>query len=63
MVPQLAPTALQVVGLQPQRLSTPAPPHVAGGVHAPQSMRPPQPSAMLPQSLPCAPQLAGRQPH
>ena len=39
------------------------PPHVDGCVHAPQSTFPPQPSAMLPQSLPWAPQLDGRQPH
>ena len=59
----LAPAAAQDVGLQPHRLGVPVPPHVAGGVQAPQSTLPPQPSAMLPQSFPCAPQLEGRQPH
>jgi hypothetical protein len=44
-VPHLAPDASHVLGLHPQWLATPAPPHVCGGVQVPQSSVRPQPSA------------------
>ena len=52
---------MHVVGVQPQALGTPVPPQVLGGAQAPQSRVPPQPSAILSQSLPCAAQVVGVQ--
>ena len=37
----------------------PEPPHVAGGVHVPQSSVPPQPSPMAPQFAPTIAQVSG----
>src|SRR4029078_315288 len=52
IVPQYwpPPVGLQVIFLQlgsPHTLATPWPPQVAGDVHAPQSIDPPQPSPMV----------------
>jgi hypothetical protein len=49
ITPQCAPAASHVLGLQPQRLAAPAPPHVSGAVHVPQLSVFPQPSETVPQ--------------
>jgi hypothetical protein len=59
--PQVAPWAVQVVGVQPQTLAMPPPPHVCGAVQVPQLSMPPQPSEMLPQVAPWAEQVVGVQ--
>src|SRR5438093_3081233 len=46
------------VGAVPQTFATPAP-QVCGAVQAPQVSVPPQPSAIVPQSFPCAAQVVG----
>jgi hypothetical protein len=50
-VPQLKPSAMQVVGVQdvPQTLAVPPPPQVMPMGQEPQSMMPPQPSLIFPQ--------------
>jgi len=49
IVPHLAPSASQVLGVQPHLLGTPLPPQVRGGWHIPQSSVPPHPSDVVPQ--------------
>src|SRR5215468_6383034 len=60
----LRPAAVSVsvaapVGPPPQTLATPPPPQVWGAVQVPQVSVPPQPSAMLPQVVPCAAHVVG----
>lgn len=43
----------------PHTLGVPPPPQVKGGTHVPQSMMPPQPSAMGPQLAPACWQVRG----
>jgi hypothetical protein len=62
-VPHSAPAAAQVVGVHPQTLSVPAPPHVSGSVQLPQFTLPPQRFMIVPQFLPRAAQVVGVQPH
>src|SRR5262245_65784369 len=62
----LRPVAVSVsvaapVGPPPQTLATPPPPQVCGAVQEPQVCVPPQPSAMVPQFVPCAAQVVGLQ--
>ena len=52
MVPQFAPCAAHVVGVQPHTFIAPAPPHDSGALHMPQLSIPPQPSGIEPQFLP-----------
>ena len=53
-------TAL-VSSVQPHTLLAPPPPQVFGSAHVPHARLLPQPSEMLPQFLPCVPQLVGMQ--
>lgn len=46
-VPQVMPSAAQVVFVQPQTFGVPPPPHVSVPEHEPQSMVPPQPSEIV----------------
>ena len=59
ITPQFEPWAAQVVGVQPQTLVVPPPPHVWGETHGPQFSCEPQPFDMVPQFLPCAAQVVG----
>jgi hypothetical protein len=61
IVPQFAPWALHVVGVQPQTFAVPPPPHVFGAAQAPQLSVWPQPSEIVPQFFPCAAQVVGMQ--
>lgn len=61
IVPQLAPRAAQVVGVQPHWFTTPPPPQVSGSVHSPHERMAPQPSEMRPQRAPKRAQEAGWQ--
>jgi len=63
IVPQFLPCAWQVVGVQPQTLAGPPPPHTFGGAQSPQLTMAPQPSATAPQFLPSELQETGVQPH
>jgi hypothetical protein len=49
MVPQFFPCAEQVVGVHPQTLAVPAPPHVSGAAQVPQATTLLQPSEIAPQ--------------
>jgi hypothetical protein len=49
--------------VQPHTLGVPPPPQVFGAEQVPQLSEPPQPSASVPQFLPCAVQVVGVQPH
>jgi hypothetical protein len=49
-VPQLAPRASHVFGVQPQWFGTPLPPHVVGGAQSPHSMMFAHPSFAFPHS-------------
>src|SRR5712691_1915548 len=53
--------SVAVAGAVPQTFATPPAPHVCGAVQAPQVSVPPQPSAIVPQSFPCAAQVVGVQ--
>src|SRR5687768_5778613 len=59
---QHQPSLLQKTGMAPQTFGVPRPPHVCAGVHAPQSMKPPQPSSTWPQLAAAASQVVGVQP-
>lgn len=61
MDPQFLPSAAQVVGVQPQTLGVPFPPHVLGLEQFPHWSVPPQPSGIEPQFLPAAWQVVGTQ--
>jgi adenylate kinase family enzyme len=58
-LPHEAPSAPQVVGVHPQTLSVPPPPHVSGSVHVPQSSTPVQRSGISPQSFISSMQVVG----
>src|SRR5207249_3618232 len=65
-VPQSAPWAAQVVGVQapvPQTLGVPPPPQVCGAVQLPQLKVPPQPSGAVPQLFPSCAQVLGTHMH
>ncbi len=51
-----------MVGVQPQTLAVPPPPHVCGAAQVPQLSVPPQPFGMDPQFLFCAAHVVGVQP-
>jgi len=53
--------AVDAVVPPPQTLATPPPPQVCGTVQEPQVSVPPQPSAIVPQFVPCAAQVVGLQ--
>ena len=61
MVPQPAPTALQVLGVQPHLLAKPPPPQVAGATQVPQWSVALHPSGVSPQVSPRAAQVVGTQ--
>ncbi len=50
-----------MVGVQPHTFGVPAPPQVCGAVHVPQLSDALQPSEIVPQFLPSAPQVVGLQ--
>jgi hypothetical protein len=62
-VPQFLPEQADAcaMGVQPQTLARPPPPHVWGELHEPQFKLPPHPSGMVPQFLPWAAQVVGWQ--
>jgi hypothetical protein len=51
-LPHCQPSCAHVFEVQPHVFATPAPPQTDGAVHPPQSMTPPQPSLIVPQSTP-----------
>src|SRR5262245_66444055 len=57
IVPQVAPCAAHVVGVQPQTLGTPPPPQVCGAVQVPQVSVPPHPLGTVPHVAPWAAQV------
>jgi hypothetical protein len=61
MLPQVAPSASQVLGEQPHWWALPLPPQVAGAWQVPQWSVPLQPSGASPQSYPRPPHVAGVQ--
>ena len=63
IIPQVAPAAAQVVGVQPQTFGVPPPPQVSGAVQVPQLTVPPQPSDTEPQLSPAGHIVLGVQPH
>jgi hypothetical protein len=60
-VPQVAPCAAHVVGVQPHWPGVPPPPQVWGAGQVPQSTVPPQPSGAVPQVCPGGQLVAGVQ--
>jgi hypothetical protein len=62
MDPQFAPSAAQVVGVQPHTLAVPPPPQVLKPLHEPQLSMPPQPFGAVPQLNPRAMHVVGVQP-
>ncbi len=61
MVPQFAPSSVQVFGEQPHTFAMPPPEHVFGAVQPPQSITALQPSETVPQFAPKAEHVAGLQ--
>jgi hypothetical protein len=58
-LPQLAPAAAHVTGVQPHWFGVPPPPHDSGALHEPQLRAFPQPSETVPQSAPSSAQVFG----
>jgi hypothetical protein len=61
-VPHICPAGQVLVGVQPQALGLPPPPHVWGAMQVPQLIVPPQPLEAVPQVCPAGQVVAAVQP-